>query len=562
MSETLALFRFALARHRTPIAILLTVVVLGWIFALVSAREIIHSTGSTPINLEDTFILQTLLLTLLPAAACTLILFDYGSDKDMASAESGCSDWLLRMPIASWKIAIVPVVMKSAWISGIWILFSVMARMLGIDKDVVPIWTPCFGFSAAVIGVLCLSWRPFRSGWTRIGLLTVVGLVLYGTLIGTFVRWPGEFDQRPWAIGATIIYYVLGVWLTIRAITLARTSSRGVIPQSGRAGSAVDGGVYAVRRLSGPVQALVWHDLWRASGAIRYALILGVGPLVALATLLVPMNGASVGIALFLFMILGLSAASSSGTAATWAAKSTLPSYIAASPMGTETVAWTKMVTMVGISVAVWSCVLFVFAGWSLSPDNRETWNLWASARSLSLGAPHDVVSIGVRWSMAIVLMAMVFLAGRMASFQWIDMIGRGWVNVVVTIGLSLLFLAPMIVFLRWFLKQTDWETTTESMYSWLRFVPHIVAVLLVGKAISTVLAAVTLRKYRLTTHQQLGKLVAIWSVLALVIAAVLAALIPDPRATFLWCLAATAITIPLARVMILPLSLSLNRHR
>ena len=119
-------------------------------------------------------------LALLPAGIASLMLFDYGQTKNMNGAESGCDDWLLRMPIASWKIAFAPIVLKTLWIVGIWCVFALTATYFGFDEESLPSFFPAVVFfSGAMVWVLFLAWRPFRSGWWRMGLIICMIPAIY-----------------------------------------------------------------------------------------------------------------------------------------------------------------------------------------------------------------------------------------------------------------------------------------------------------------------------------------------------------------------------------------------
>ncbi len=555
MSETIALLRWSFTRNKALLAVLLAIVCLGEAIALISV-------SAFPDLDPGKAAIPALLLSLLPAAMGGLGLFDCGHDKDLMSPESGCSDWLLRMPIASWKIAIVPVVLKTIWISGIWILFVVTASHLGMD-EVVPWLAPSLCFSAGLIWVLFIAWKPVRNGWSRIGLLAIATSVVYLLFAAVIVSsQPAYIQWKPLATAASIAVYAMGAWLTIRAVKVARTSCLGIVPELGRGVEKSEQGDCRRRELSGPIGALVWHDLSRKSGVIRYTLILGVIPGVILASLFLPLHVATVVCVLILFMYLAGIAAFGSGAGGASDVKSTLPTYIAASPLSTATIAWTKLLTVAVISLAVFLSVVFVFVGWSLWPENRDVWYRWASAQATSLDVPDSAVSIGIRWSIAIVLGTTVLFVGRMVSFLWVELIGRSWVTGVAAIVMGLAVLVPLGVFLRWFMLQTSWEGTIASAYRYLTYLPSIIAGLLIVKAISAAMATVTLSRLRLTTHKRIVIVYLIWISATLAIATTLAFLVPDRRVTFTWCLVATMLAIPLARVLILPVSLNLNRHR
>ncbi len=186
----------------------------------------------------------------------------------------------------------------------------------------------------------------------------------------------------------------------------------------------------------------------------------------------------------------------------------------------------------------------------------------WAEAQATAIGGAATPLAIGIRLSTAIVLGVGVMLLGRMAAFSWIGMTGRTWVVMVVTILLSL---ASMILFgivLRWFMQQTDWESTHASAMRTLAMLPWLVGGLLLVKALLTFLIGYVSLSRHLITVTDLVRVIVPWTALTVGLGVVFYLLVPYPFATLTWCLALTALAIPLARVVALPLALSVDRHR
>ncbi len=556
MSEILALTRCAIQRHRTLAIVMLAVLLVGQTLALFVALLL-------PAGDRESICAVISAMSLFPPAICALVLFDYGQEKDLALTQSGCSDWLLRMPIASWKIAVVPVVLKTLWVAGFLIIFFLTAPMLGIDQAMIPLSGVCFSFAGGLIWILWIAWRPVRTRWSRVILLGIAAPTLYFLLIGVVIT--GQADQQHWRPLATIVsvvVYAIGAWMVVRAVAFARSSIAGNIPESGRADAVVAGSDYRRREFSSPVRALVWHDLLRTSQHLRYALILGVMPTILIATFFVPLHLATLLILMYLFSccsgvsIHGIYDNSHQKIAPAMA------TYLATSPLGTAAIAWTRLLMVVCIALAINACVLLVFVGWSFGAENREIWYRWATEQAIAADAPTDVMSIGFRWSIAIVLGAILLLTSLLASTLWVGMMGRAWLNSAAIFVLSFLLLLLGGVLLRWFLQQTNWESTTESFYRACSYLPALVIGLLIVKAISMVGATMTLGRSKLAAADRIIGIWLIWAALVVAIAAALAGLIPDQRVTFLWCLAVTALVIPAAGVLILPVSVNLDRHR
>jgi len=84
----------------------------------------------------------------------------------------------------------------------------------------------------------------------------------------------------------------------------------------------------------------------------------------------------------------------------------------------------------------------------------------------------------------------------------------------------------------------------------------------LVCKLVATMASGWTAFSKRLISSREMITIVALWAGIVLVTATLLAALIPDPRATWWWCISLTAIVVPLARILLAPVALAWNRHR
>ena len=555
MSELVALTRVAIARHRVATTTLLAIVVLSELIAWFASRAVAGHDGETVAALA-------LFVSLLPAGIAAMVLFDYGQQHDLMSPRSGCIDWLLLSPLASWKIAAVPIVLKTIWISGVWLLFALTAP----TNDVLPRFTPCLCFSGAMIWLLAIAWRPFRSGWARLGAVVISMPLLYVSLVFTLAASQSSYAGYSTAATAlSIVIYALAVGLALHAVKLARTCGTGIIPETQRRAIRLESAVLTPgddlrREFGSPVRALVWHDLARTSGCIRYTVVLGVIPAIVLATVLMPLHGASVGVVMVVFTY--LAGFSCIGIGGALDDRSSLPAYLAVSPVDTATIAWTRLATVLAIIAAVGCSIVFVFLGWSFWEVNRMNWFRWASGLVDAQQTSDDVIWVGVRWSIAIVLASAVTLAGRLIGYLWVSMIDRTWVQHVVTFTASLIVLGLLLFVSVWFIYQTDWESAEASARAWLAYLPTVIVGLLLIKGVLAIAAAGQLIRSRLATGHTVAMALAIWIALTLAVASAISVLIPDPRVTFVWCLAAATLAIPLARVLILPMSLSLNRHR
>lgn len=555
MSETIALTRWALQKHRLSLIVISAMVLFGVLMSFVLAA--IEGPG------EQRFAITALMITMMPAAVWAIAMFSFSFDRDLMLGESGFVHWLLRMPIAAWKLALVPVALKTIWTSMLWIIFALTVRSICEMRPY--LIGPAVGFSAVGIWLMVLTWRPFRNGWWRLLAITICGLMMYGLFVGVLIELEGQNSGRPapwWLKHITTVgtcgMYALGVYMSVGAIQLARTNALGLIPEKGKATS-IEGESAAVgrdRRHRGPRAALVWHDLKKASEFIRWGVVLAVIPATILFTVLMPFSIVGYVTVTVVFAYFGF-------IASTWVLDHTnkgvivLPPYLGASPISTATIAWTRMFTIAAIILVVLSISLLVFAGWTLFSENRSTWDRWAGEMAEATGSP----SAGFGIAAATILGAFVVLIGRAVAYIWPAYSGRTWVHFLAVALGSLAFMIPICLFIGWFLKQTSWETAEENALYWLTYLPMLVAIWIVGKVIGVVISVAQLRMRQLASAKAIGWMIGGWVVVTFAIALALHLLIPYPQATLLWCLAGVATALPLARVLILPVVLHFGRH-
>ena len=106
MSETIALLRLSLACSRTFLFGLLAIAI-----SVVSAVMIV---GLLYFGADyGTLFLVVIAQVSAMFGIASIGLFQFGNQVDMGRADSGCNDWLLRMPVDAWKIALVPIALKT-----------------------------------------------------------------------------------------------------------------------------------------------------------------------------------------------------------------------------------------------------------------------------------------------------------------------------------------------------------------------------------------------------------------------------------------------------------------
>ncbi len=553
MSETIALARLALQRQRTSLLIIAALVAIG-----VSSAFILAAPGS---RTADEFAIIALLLTMLPAGLLSIGLFSFSSDRDFLLGESGFLHWLLRMPIAAWKLALVPITLKTIWISSLWIIFALTAGSTTTAQ--LHLMLPAVICSSVGIWLMVLIWRPFTNGWWRLGAFLVCSLVLYLLIFGMLT----EMESNGPVISSWLkslctvgIYgmFALGVWMSVRAVHLARSNGFGLIPEMGwaKASKLENARECRVRQHRSPKAALIWHDLQKSRETHRYVFLLGVAPALVLLTLFMPFS--IVGY-VFVMVLFTCFASVASATVQDHNPQGTivLPPYLGASPLGTATIAWTRIFTTAAILTLTLSLSLIIFAGWSLFPSNRVVWNQWSAEMAEATG----VSSAGPGIALATILATFIIVIGRIVAFIWPALCGRPWLNFSIIVVATFGYLIPIVAVIAWFLQQTSWESTQQNALYWLAYLPGLVAVWLAAKALLVLFCSIRLHSLRLVAPPVIVCMIGGYLITTFLIAVALHLLIPYPQATLVWCFAAVLVVLPLARMLALPISLHYGRH-
>ena len=560
MPETIALFRIAWMRHRWWLFAMTGIVALGQATTLLSTAPENH-TG------YDNISIFALSLSLLPAAIASIALFDYGHDGDMNLPGSGCSPWLLRLPIASWKIAIIPVILKTTWISILWLLFAYSVSRLDA-KSPIPKLGPCLAFSASSIWILVVAWRPFRTGWGRLVALALlapifyfeIGMVLVAPSIKQ-VHWRPSAEQA--SLVAAVAFYISGVWILIRTVAFARTSAVGIIPATltGPDDQVAHPDSHNNDKIEfrSPFRALVHHELAPATRWAKRLIVTTALPLTILLVVFSKLSWPVVVSAMVGFAYIGLIAVSRKSIFC--APQESLATHIAASPIRTCTIAWARLITPMFLSAAVYSLIGFIFLGWALRAENRDIWMQWASDRADALNSNYPAM-IGVRWSLVIVLGWPYFCLTRLAAYLWIDVTRRATVSIIAAVLTGSLTLIPLVAALRWFMIQTDWETTRNTLIGLLNWIPITLVIMLLGKMIATIGASALLLRNKLADGQEVVKLLAIWLSIVSLVCCLFIFLIPDRRVPITWIIGTIVILTPISRVLLMPVGIAWDRHR
>lgn len=562
MPEVIALTRLASSNSRRLIGFTLAVALVG-----ITIGMLVDQVFNEGIEKRQPYAAVFFVWSFIPAGFATLLLFDFSSGGTLASVESNFSDWILRSPIRTWKIALVPVAMKTAWICGLWVAFKVLVGWY--EPDQLPIVIPCIVISSMAIWITGITSRPFRYPWLRLASMGVMCVTMLGVLIGYF-----SLDHlknpalRPMTSMTTqslaVVSYVFSVVMTVRWIDLARTSPDG-IADGGDSWAASwvrwETAETPIEHRSGPY-ALMWYDFARTRDQLWKVLVIGVLPTLLIGILVCPFNAVTVIFAIVLFTsFAGIAVAGNVATSETTNSVVLSP-LLCRSPIDDATLAWTRFVTMLAIAFGVYSLITVLFAGWSLWPSNRLAWLQWATEMATRLDHADEPVDVGGKLSIMIMMSATIVIGGLTAGFWWSSVSGKDWIAITAaTVGVAVM-MSSLIAFTLWFAKQTDWESTQVSLRQMSEWIPLIVVTLIVSKAIAASWVAAGLLRSHLATRHAVMKVAAIWGVIAIGSGGLLAGLNPTTFLTTLHCFALPVLVTPLASMLILPIAVGWDRHR
>lgn len=562
MSEFIALARLASSSSRRLIGFTLLFALIG-----IAIGVLVDQVFNEGIEKRQPYAAVFFVWSFIPAGFVTLLLFDFSSGETLGSVESNFSDWILRSPIRTWKIALVPILMKTAWICCLWIAFKTLVGWY--EPNRLPIIIPCLTMSSLAIWITAIASRPFRYPWLRLASMGVACVAMLGILIGYFSL---DHLENPAMRPATsvvtqtlaVVSYVLSVAMTVRWIDLARTSPDGITDGGGSWAASWlrwETADTPIRHRSGP-HALMWYDFARTRDQLWKVLVIGVLPTLLIGILVCPLNAITVTFAIVLFMCFAGIAIAGNVAAGETTNSVVLSSLLSRSPIDDATLAWSRFATMMTISAGLYSLIHVLFFGWSLWPSNRQAWLQWAADAATRLDPAYDSVSVGVRLSIMIVMSATMMIGGLTAGFWWASVSGKDWIAIVAaTVGISVI-MTGLIGFSLWFARQTNWDSTQASLRQMAGWIPPIFVTLMISKTIAAAWVSAALHRNRIASAKAILKVAAIWCVIAIGGGSLMATLNPTPFLTTLHCFALPLMVTPLASVLILPIAVGWDRHR
>ncbi|TWT95444.1 hypothetical protein Pla100_30850 [Neorhodopirellula pilleata] len=503
----------------------------------------------------------------LPAAIWSLLVFDTDLQNSVEGIETGYDPWLLRMPIATWKLAIIPASMRAAMVGGTWVLYAVVLSYI-LDTEM-PKTIPAIVFATAAVWLAGATWRPFSRVLTRsiagVSLFVVVNswafLLIWADLEAARFANAGHF-WRIGLLGIAIMVLLAGFWFAERCLVLARHQPDGRVSASARRSK---WNLWCEEWFSRPIankvliaepkRALAWHDWF--SIPIGTKILIGCFGMALLGFVIwVPLK-AGVMLTVLFGLVFCLSQLSlvvcnpqKDGRV--------LPPYLVASPLRDREFAWWRagsIVRMFGWSIVATILISLI---WLVRGTRLGLWQAW----STEMATHYETDRAALRIIVSLAVVVLVATLGRSLTGLWSAMLGRPRVHLYAMILSMSWILAPIFVFPVWMLKQTDYESAIANAWWWAGWLPWVGWSWLLVKSLGVMAASVLVVRSGLATFAQVFQLVIGWIAIVSVSFAVLVFLNPEPMIRPTWIGLALAFLLPLARVVILPYSVHLDRHR
>ncbi|MGB7345724.1 MAG: hypothetical protein WBD20_16025 [Pirellulaceae bacterium] len=565
MSDTIALARLLFARSRTQLIVWSAWTLVSIVIALMAGALF-----------EGKYLAPFLFIPIFPVVLWSLAMFEFGNEQSMIAGESGHSHWLLRMPIADWKLAFVPLVLRFTWMS---LFYATIVLVAGIATGTwLPVWTGLILFFAGGAWLSAIAWRPFRSMWRRVWVM-IVAVALYYLLF--MVVMSVHFDDKtdvmflrnhPLLVKTTTaivtcLTLASGLWMAFSSLKLARTNGLGLVPERHTKFTGWIGRIEALVApdASNPIMhrsgraALTWHDTRRmVLQSQNWSLFIVVGSLITILMFL-PIPVANALFVMFLFCQLGVMSGSSQ-MEPTKLHGSSLPTYIAASPMTCAEIGFTRGLTGVWTSYLGVLVFALAYGVCLMMPYNQGILSDWFTKMESIYGTP----VAAYRWIALIAIAVIAMVPSRSLAFTWPTMTGRSRLSLAaLTLPIVVLFAAGGGV-CAWFLKQAkgNWETTIANAWYWAGWIPTLLVTLLVVKFLASAVAATQTLRHKLITPKTAALIAGCWLIATIGFAALSHSLIPDQRILFVWTLMVTALALPLGRILVLPYAVYLNRYR
>ncbi|PAY18509.1 hypothetical protein CKO51_16010 [Rhodopirellula sp. SM50] len=565
MSEIMALTRLSIARCKTALTLAIVYMLLIHLGAVLYS---LSDAGGTVTGQRA--VTSIVVMFSLPLLGITFALFDFSDQGDIGGGATGYLPWLLRMPIRTWKLAAVPLGLKTLWTLAVCGAIALTARVFGIPLE--RWFIPAVGIATLFVLACLVTWQPFRWTYTRLSLIGILFVPAYAWLIASVsFAFANERSDLPsgttsitaaWIIGLST--YTALTLLALRAVRLARFNVTGQISESRGWMGSVETASSAVEASSAtplkhpakrsPITALLRFE---ASKLAEFGtkIVAASWLLIVLFFSLFSQTGTDTVVFLvvaFLFPGIFLNEWKLSGLHENF-----LPHTLAMAPIRTTTIVWTHQL----ITTAIWFASLLgvpiVMLIWYTTGASAPMVDAWQRVIGSQFDAPDALArlaGISVIVAMLLVIRQTTWNIAASSTDE------KRFVYWMIAVKFAIAF-AVFSWFLFQFLQFPDWEAWT--LWAWQSFakLPALLPWLTAAKAILVIIATMLLYRSGLAERQTVIGLVVGYLAGTFLIAAIVWQWVPSDRVALWHCVTATAVLMPYSRIVLAPLCLAHNRH-
>jgi hypothetical protein len=484
--------------------------------------------------------------------------FAYGFETDLSGRESGFPRHLLTLPVRTFELAGVPMLLGAATLGLGW--FAVRwAVVEGGGLQAPWVW-PALLAVVLMIWVQALSWTPFPLPWMR----AIVGAAALSVPIVVVAAGLTELQLSDAAVSGILALFVpVGMLAAYRGVARER---RGDVPDWQRLTALMTAlGTALGRALSGlapqrrrafasPQGAQVWFE-WRRHGITLPVMVAIILPLMLLPLALgrndvLPTARTLLPI-LFLPALLAGSAAATVGKHSGWVRDYYgVPAFTATRPLTTLALVAAKFKMALVSTAITWTLLLTVTGLAVLASHAREDVAGWWRTLAQERGPLAAVAAVAAALSLLVML-----TWKRLVENMVIGLTGREWIiKGSIFVGMFVYFgLAMMATWV--YLERSFYEMVVAAF-------PWVLGGAVLLKAGLAIWAVRALHDLRLIDARLLAALLTGWVVVAGALVALLCWLVPSEMVAWEYLAVGVVLVLPLVRPMAAPLALAWNRHR
>lgn len=556
MNSNLSLIYWFWWRNRIQISIIVASVVVA---------QLIYWTGI--VFEHDALNMMPLLLSIGATVISAMAVFTFGSNLDLTSGKSSFPQWLFTLPIASFRLALVPALAMALTLAWGW-MPAIAAISTSPASGSEPVSTsllilPWLGMCAFGNWLQAISWYPFRSAWHR---LIVILLMSFLVALLSVLGMIGDFGPQ-YATTVIVLCALTGFVAAIASATHARRFMWRSDVISGTAfGLSWDSEVEDKNRTLSPLSSFKNLNLYSALAALRWRdwHRLGKAPVLLALLIVVPLVvlvlsvETSPNILAFLLVPAALLSLASSSLAKTtyWKGEFGLSNNLSSLPVSDEKLLLARFRTTLRASVLTWALTLAVVLIWLTKSSSRSQFEWVIEELTVLTGS-------GLPVMMAIFLFTFYIAVVAPWPGLAIGLFGKRWITWTV---FATLFLASMVLsfatgshIVRMIVNHTSRAGYLQWMFD--RLPSFLVSALILKFVFAVSLLAIAIRN-QLLNWKTVSKLGALLATGCVVLISLFLALLQNTELPFFEATALLIAMFPCGSLILARIALDSDRHR